>query len=90
MKGCFTDPSCDKTECIDEKAPNQKKMNFCCCTGHMCNANYRHLPTTTKAPRVQENRKYLPNAMPMFSNELIRRSLESEDMFTIFRCIQLA
>lgn len=59
MKGCFTDNSCTNTECI-ETSPN-KKMNFCCCTGHMCNSKYKLIPTTTKAPRVEENSKYLIN-----------------------------
>lgn len=34
-------------------------MNFCCCIGHMCNSNFKYIPTTTKAPKIGaiENRK---------------------------------
>ncbi|XP_031618314.1 activin receptor type-2B-like isoform X2 [Contarinia nasturtii] len=52
MKGCFTDSACNNTECI---ANEPKKMNFCCCTGHMCNSKYKLVPTTTKPPKVEEN-----------------------------------
>ncbi|XP_055315210.1 activin receptor type-2B isoform X2 [Sitodiplosis mosellana] len=53
MKGCFTDSACNNSECIDTSMP--KRMNFCCCTGHMCNSKYKLMPTTTKAPKVEEN-----------------------------------
>lgn len=52
MKGCFTDNACNNTECIDTST---KKMNFCCCTGHMCNSKYKWIPTTTKPPKREEN-----------------------------------
>lgn len=57
LKGCFTDASCSNTECVETSAG--KKLNFCCCTGHMCNSNFKYMPTTTKAPRIgtMENRK---------------------------------
>lgn len=57
MKGCFTDNnSCNNSECVDTSMP--KKMNFCCCTGHMCNSKYTLIPTTTKAPEVDGTSKY--------------------------------
>lgn len=51
MKGCFTDTSCNNTECVDNS--NAKKVNFCCCTGNMCNSQFKLLPTTTKAPEIE-------------------------------------
>lgn len=51
MKGCFTDTSCNNTECVDNSIP--KKVNFCCCSGHMCNSQFKLLPTTTKAPEIE-------------------------------------
>lgn len=56
MKGCFLDNSCTNTECIDTS--QTKKMNFCCCTGHMCNSKYKLIPTTTKPPTLEENSTY--------------------------------
>lgn len=51
MKGCFTGNTCEKTECVDTLAT--RKLNFCCCTGHMCNTNYKLEPKTV-APKVEE------------------------------------
>lgn len=56
MKGCFLDNACTNTECIDTS--KTKKMNFCCCTGHMCNSKYKLIPTTTKPPKREENSTY--------------------------------
>lgn len=56
MKGCFTGNSCSNTECIDNGS--KRKMNFCCCTGHMCNTNYKSEPTTAAPPKVKENAMY--------------------------------
>lgn len=56
MKGCFLDNACTNTECIDTS--KTKKMNFCCCTGHMCNSKYKLIPTTTKPPKLEENSMY--------------------------------
>lgn len=52
MKGCFTDTSCNNTKCVDNSIP--KVTNFCCCTGHMCNSQFKLLSTTTKAPEIEE------------------------------------
>lgn len=53
MKGCFTDTSCNNTECIDISGP--KKTNFCCCIGNRCNSEFRLVTTTsTKAPEKEE------------------------------------
>lgn len=54
MKGCFTDAACNRSQCIDNRS-GQKKMNFCCCTGHMCNSKYQYIPTTTPAPKENIN-----------------------------------
>lgn len=51
MKGCFTDTGCNNTECVDNSNP--KKVNFCCCTGHMCNSQFKLVATTTKAPEIE-------------------------------------
>lgn len=56
MKGCFLDNACTNTECIDTS--KKKKMNFCCCTGHMCNSEYKLIPTTTKPPKLPEESTY--------------------------------
>lgn len=52
MKGCFTDNACNNTECVDT---SERKMNFCCCTGRMCNEQYKWIPTTTVAPKIEGN-----------------------------------
>lgn len=53
MKGCFTDPGCNNTECIGTSSP--KRVNFCCCTGNRCNQRFHLVPaTTTKTPEMGE------------------------------------
>lgn len=61
MKGCINhgmDPKCMNLECIDRS--KAKKVNYCCCSGHMCNAKHELIPTTlttttTEAPPMRQD-----------------------------------
>ena len=59
--GCFNDPEfsgdCYKNEECSEHKPNPK-AHFCCCSGDMCNAQFRWAPhpeePTTPRPKVPD------------------------------------
>lgn len=54
MKGCFThNTECMNTECVDHAQIQEKKINFCCCKGNLCNADFKWVPTTTVATEVE-------------------------------------
>ena len=59
--GCFNDPEfsgdCYKNEECSEHKPNPK-AHFCCCSGDMCNAQFRWAPhpedPTTPRPKAKD------------------------------------
>ena len=59
--GCFNDPEfsgdCYKNEECSEHKPNPK-AHFCCCSGDMCNAQFRWAPhpeePTTPRPKAPD------------------------------------
>ena len=60
MKGCFThNLDCNRTECVDNSV--NKRLNFCCCHGNMCNSEYKWIPTTTKATDIEVPRPEEPS-----------------------------
>lgn len=67
MKGCFSDSTCSNTECVDTSKP--KKMNFCCCTGNMCNSQFKHMPTTTMPPKIDDT---IVNGMLIFRKKMCK------------------
>lgn len=63
MKGCFRhSASCSNTECVDSsevERVEKQGVNFCCCTGNLCNSKYSWEPrnlTTTNRPSCTKTR----------------------------------
>ena len=55
MKGCFTyNHACKNDECVDTSYELNKGLNFCCCSGNMCNQAHKWIKPDVKPTEVPD------------------------------------
>lgn len=80
MKGCFTEnQACNQSDCVDTNYATRNHINFCCCSGSLCNRDHKWMPVTTPMPEV-------PTITPPHSNEKLVYILLAATFAAILVC----
>lgn len=78
MKGCFTyNHACKDDECVDTSYELNKGLNFCCCSGNMCNQDHKWVKPAVKPTEAPEGELILK--IPVYVNNIENIFLESSE-----------
>lgn len=62
MKGCFIhNTGCSDNECVDvTPVSDDRKLNFCCCRGSLCNRKFSWQPSMPATTEMSPSKEFLP------------------------------